>query len=78
MIKTKRHPATYGIGAHDVRTSLRYDEHNPEDAILTAIHEGGHGIAAQGIPDEYYGMPIGTKNQAWTRLKPSRSCSRTI
>jgi carboxypeptidase Taq len=61
MIKTKRHPTTYGIGAHDVRTSLRYDEYNPEDAILTAIHEGGHGIAAQGIPDEYYGMPIGTE-----------------
>ena len=61
MIKTKRHPATYGIGAHDVRTSLRYDEHNPEDAILTAIHESGHGIASQGIPDEYYGMPIGTE-----------------
>ncbi|VVB71140.1 Thermostable carboxypeptidase 1 [uncultured archaeon] len=61
MVKTKRHPGTYGIGAHDVRTSLRYDEHNPEDAILTAIHEGGHGIAAQNIPDEYYGMPIGTE-----------------
>ena len=59
MIKTKRHPATYGIGSHDVRTSLRYDDHNPEDAILTAIHEGGHGIASQKIPDEYYGMPIG-------------------
>ena len=61
MIKTKRHPATYGIGSHDIRTSLRYDEHNPEDAILTAIHEGGHGIAAQKIPDGYYGMPIGTE-----------------
>jgi carboxypeptidase Taq len=60
MIKTKRHPATYAIGAHDVRTSIRYDEHNPEDAILVAIHEGGHGIAAQKLPDEYYGMPIGT------------------
>jgi carboxypeptidase Taq len=60
MMKTKRHPATWGIGAHDVRTSIQYDEHNPEDAILTAIHEGGHGIAAQKIPDEYYGMPIGT------------------
>ena len=30
-------------------------------AILTAMHEGGHGIAAQRIPDEYYGMPIGTE-----------------
>jgi len=60
MVKTKRHPSTYSIGAHDVRTSLRYDEHNPEEAIHFAIHEGGHGIAAQRIPDEYYGMPIGT------------------
>jgi carboxypeptidase Taq len=60
MIETKRHPQTYSIGTHDVRTSLRYEEHNPEEAILTAMHEGGHGIAAQGIPDEYYGMPIGT------------------
>jgi len=60
MVKTNRHPSTYSIGAHDVRTSLRYEEHNPEDAILTAIHEGGHGIAYQRIPDEYYGMPIGS------------------
>lgn len=59
MIKTKRHPETYDIGAYDVRTSLRYDEHNPEVAIMTAIHEGGHGIAAQWIPEEYYRMPIG-------------------
>jgi carboxypeptidase Taq len=61
MIKTKRHQRTYGIGSHDVRTSLRCDEYNPEDAILTAIHEGGHGIAAQKLPYEYYGMPIGTE-----------------
>ncbi|MDD1759518.1 MAG: carboxypeptidase M32 [Methanothrix sp.] len=59
MIKTKRHPGTYSIGAHDVRISLRYDLRNPEAAIWTAIHECGHGIAAQQIPDEYYGMPIG-------------------
>lgn len=59
MHKTKRHPQTVDIGAHDVRTSLRYDEHNPEIAIMTAIHEGGHGIAAQAIPEDYNRMPIG-------------------
>jgi carboxypeptidase Taq len=59
MIKTKRHPGTYSIGAHDIRTSLRYDVHNPGTAIWTAIHECGHGISDQKIPDEYYGMPIG-------------------
>ncbi len=61
MMKTKRHPTTYNIGAHDVRTTLRYNEQDPEYAILGAIHECGHGIAGQRIPDEYYGMPIGTE-----------------
>lgn len=61
MIKTKWHPNTYVIGAHDVRTSIRYDEADPEKAIASAMHECGHAIAAQKIPDEYYGMPIGTE-----------------
>lgn len=61
MVKTKGHPRTFSIGAQDVRTTIRYDERNPEEAIMTAIHEGGHGIAEQKIPQEYYGMPIGTE-----------------
>ncbi|VVB66804.1 Thermostable carboxypeptidase 1 [uncultured archaeon] len=59
MAKTERHPATYPIGAHDIRSSFHYNEQNP-DAILYVIHECGHSIACQRIPDEYYGMPIGT------------------
>jgi len=61
MIETNWHPNTYVIGAHDVRTSIRYDEGDPEKAIASAMHESGHAIAAQKIPDEYYGMPIGTE-----------------
>ncbi len=59
MMKTRRHPSTNSIGAHDIRTTLRYNEQDPSYAIYDAIHECGHGIAAQRIPDEYYGMPIG-------------------
>jgi carboxypeptidase Taq len=59
MMKTERHPSTYVIGVHDVRSSFHYNEQNP-DAILYAIHECGHAIAIQRISDEYYGMPIGT------------------
>jgi carboxypeptidase Taq len=58
MVKAKRNPSTYNIGVHDVRTSLRYDEHNPEIALLDVIHECGHGIASQRIPEEYMGMPL--------------------
>ncbi len=61
MVKAKRNPSTYGIGMHDVRTSLRYDEHDPEIALLDVIHECGHGIAAQRIPDAYVGMPIASE-----------------
>ena len=61
MDKTRRHPETFSIGAGDVRSTIRYDESNPEEAIMTAIHEGGHGIAEQKIPQAYYGMPIGTE-----------------
>ncbi len=61
MVKAKRNPSTFSIGLHDVRTSLRYDEHNPEIALLDIIHECGHGIAAQRIPYEYTGMPIATE-----------------
>jgi carboxypeptidase Taq len=61
MVKAKRNPSTYNIGMHDVRTSLRYDESNPEIALLDVIHECGHGIASQRIPDEYVGMPVGTE-----------------
>lgn len=61
MEKTRRHPETFSIGAGDVRSTIRYDESNPEEAIMTAIHEGGHGIAEQKIPQAYYGMPIGTE-----------------
>lgn len=60
MAKTERHPSTYSIGKNDTRTGLSYDVHNPESAILDAIHETGHGIAYQKVPEEYYGMPIGT------------------
>lgn len=58
MTRAKRNPSTYSIGLHDVRTTLRFDEHNPEIALLDIIHECGHGIASQRIPDEYVGMPI--------------------
>jgi carboxypeptidase Taq len=60
LTKTKRHPTTYSVGSHDVRTSIRYDENSLDDVIRSAIHESGHGIAFQKIPEEYYGMPIGT------------------
>ena len=61
MTHAKRNPSTYSIGMNDVRTTLRFDERNPEIALLDIIHECGHGMAAQRIPDEYIAMPIATE-----------------
>ncbi|MGE4428145.1 MAG: carboxypeptidase M32 [Solirubrobacteraceae bacterium] len=38
------HPFTQRVGPGDVRVTTRYDESNPLDGILSALHEVGHGL----------------------------------
>lgn len=52
-------------GGHplDTRMTTRFDENNPLDSLSSAVHETGHGLYQQGLPDELagtaLGMPIG-------------------
>ena len=47
------HPFTLGISApDDVRLTTRYDEDDLTFAMLSTLHEGGHGIYEQGIAPE--------------------------
>jgi len=58
-METPRHPMTTTINPGDVRITTRYKENNPlEPALLAALHEAGHAIYSQGIPAEYYGLPV--------------------
>jgi len=52
------HPFSYGT-QYDVRLTTRFDESNPFDAMASTLHEFGHTLYAHGLPDEYYGTPLG-------------------
>lgn len=54
-IDTAVHPFCGGSG-DDIRLTTRYSEHDPLDSIFSAIHEAGHGIYEQNLPQS----PVGT------------------
>jgi carboxypeptidase Taq len=53
------HPFTTSFSARDVRITTRIDEHNFNHMTWSCIHETGHALYEQGLPDEYYGLPLG-------------------
>ena len=53
------HPFTTSFSATDVRVTTRADENNFASMLWSCIHEGGHGLYEQGLPEEEYGLPLG-------------------
>lgn len=53
------HPFTQGLHPLDVRLTARYTESDMREAISTALHEGGHGLYEQGLPNEWALTPLG-------------------
>jgi carboxypeptidase Taq len=45
------HPFTLFAGAHDVRLTIRVREDDLTGAVLTVLHEGGHGLYDQGFAE---------------------------
>jgi len=54
------HPFCITLGPHDVRFGTRYRETHATDALLSSLHEAGHGIYEQGLSVEHFGTPLGT------------------
>ena len=52
------HPFTQGLSPGDVRLTTRYREEDWLTAIFSTLHEGGHGLYEQGLPDEDWGTPL--------------------
>jgi carboxypeptidase Taq len=46
------HPGTTAVGFDDVRLALRTKDDDLAEAVLTALHEGGHGLYDQGFADK--------------------------
>jgi carboxypeptidase Taq len=54
------HPFTTSFAATDVRITTRVDERNFASMLWSCIHEGGHALYEQGLPEEEYGLPLGS------------------
>jgi carboxypeptidase Taq len=53
------HPFTTNFSSQDVRLTTRIDENDFTNMLWSCIHEGGHGLYEQGLPNKEYGMPLG-------------------
>jgi len=52
------HPFCSGSGS-DVRMTTRCHPDNPFDSLFSLIHESGHGLYEQGLPEAYAGSALG-------------------
>lgn len=52
------HPFTVNFSSKDVRVTTRVDENDLNNLIWSSLHEGGHALYEQGLPEQYYGLPM--------------------
>ncbi len=53
------HPFTTNFSSTDVRVTTRVDENDFGNMMWSCIHEGGHALYEQGLPEDEYGLPLG-------------------
>ncbi len=53
------HPFTTGFGHGDVRISTRYLKDDAGSALFSTMHEAGHAMYEQGVPEKYKRHPLG-------------------
>ncbi|MFB6104250.1 MAG: carboxypeptidase M32 [Halobacteriaceae archaeon] len=57
-LDTSDHPFQRG-SPFDARLTTRFDEDDLLDGLTSAIHEFGHALYVQQLPEDQYGMPVG-------------------
>ncbi len=58
-IDTTAHPFCTTLGPRDVRLTTRYDENDFTSSLFGVMHEAGHGLYEQGLPEADFGLPSG-------------------
>ncbi|MBS1774364.1 MAG: carboxypeptidase M32 [Bacteroidetes bacterium] len=53
------HPFTTSFAPSDVRVTTRVNENDYASLLWSSIHEGGHALYEQGLPEDEYGLPLG-------------------
>lgn len=66
------HPFSTSFSSKDVRITTRVNENDLASLLWSSIHEAGHALYEQGLPDAQYGLPLG----AATSLSIHESQSR--
>jgi carboxypeptidase Taq len=59
-IDTTAHPFCTGLGPRDCRLTTRYNPRDFSESFYGVLHEAGHGLYDQGLPEAHYGMPLGS------------------
>lgn len=57
-IDVSLHPFCSGNGA-DIRMTTRFNEDEPLDSLFSSIHETGHGLYEQGLPQAHHATALG-------------------
>lgn len=66
------HPFCVGINPRDVRLTCRFEEDDFRSCLFGILHEAGHGIFEQGIPDSLQGTPLADINSLGVHESQSR------
>lgn len=56
---TSEHPFSVSFNRNDVRITTRIDENDFGNMTWSCIHETGHALYEQGLPEDQYGLPLG-------------------
>jgi carboxypeptidase Taq len=59
-IDTTTHPFCTTLGPRDIRLTTRYMESDFTSSLFGVMHEAGHGMYEQGLPDADFGLPSGS------------------
>lgn len=59
-IDTTTHPFCTTLGPNDIRLTTRYYQHDFTASLFGVMHETGHGLYEQGLPEQDFGLPSGT------------------
>jgi carboxypeptidase Taq len=53
------HPFTSSGNTYDTRMTTRFDEEDLAESLTATIHETGHALYEQGLPEELFATPVG-------------------
>ena len=54
------HPFSINMGPGDQRITTRFDPRNFNDSFFSILHETGHALYEQNLPQEHFGLPRGS------------------